>query len=85
MAATSMGVKLDEKTRNRLKKLGKLRQRTPHWLMRTAIMEFLDREERSEKERHQDMKRWRAYQRTGDSISNEAMMDFLDTLEEELH
>ena len=84
MAATTMGVKLDEKVRSRLKKLGKIQKRTPHWLMRAAIMEYLDREEQAEKERREDMKRWQAYQRTGESISNDSMMDFLDTLEDEI-
>lgn len=44
MAAT--GITLDEHTRLRLKRLGEQRERSPHWLMRTAILEYLDREER---------------------------------------
>jgi len=41
----SKAVKLDETTCDRLKALGESRQRTPHWLMREAIRQFLDREE----------------------------------------
>jgi len=39
MAATTMGVKLDEEMRHRLKSLGEAKQRSPHWLMKTAIAE----------------------------------------------
>ena len=45
---TTMGVKLDEATRDRLKALGAARQRSPHWLMREAIREYLERAERIE-------------------------------------
>ncbi|MBE2204099.1 MAG: toxin-antitoxin system, partial [Chthoniobacterales bacterium] len=34
MTSTTMGVKLDEQTRDRLKTLGETRRRSPHWLMR---------------------------------------------------
>ena len=44
-----MGVKLDEDIRTRLKTLGESRDRTPHWLMKKAITDFLDREEALEK------------------------------------
>ena len=37
---TTMGVKLDDEVRTRLKALGECRDRTPHWLMKTAITEF---------------------------------------------
>jgi len=78
-----MGVKLDEKTRERLKRLGQLRKRTPHWLMRTAIEEYLEREETYERERREDLQRWEEYQRTGEHIDNESMMAWLDELEHE--
>ena len=37
MDTTTMGVKLDRETRDRLQKLGKARNRSAHWLMREAI------------------------------------------------
>ena len=43
MNPTTMGVKLDERTRDRLKILGEARRRSPHWLMREAIREYLER------------------------------------------
>ena len=39
------GVKLDENTKQRLYTLGAVCERSPHWLMKTAILDYLDREE----------------------------------------
>lgn len=54
----TMGVKLDENTRERLKNLGRKMERTPHWLMKRAIMEFLEREEISENEKREAIEHW---------------------------
>ena len=35
--ATSQGIKLDERTRERLQTLAKQRDRSPHYLMKAAI------------------------------------------------
>lgn len=49
--------------------------------MKTAIEEYLQREESYEQERREDLRRWEEYQQTGEYITNEAMMDWLDELE----
>jgi len=72
MAMVTHGVKLDEATANRLKALGAIRDRSPHWLMRTAIERYLDAEETYEREKREDMERWERYQLTGVAISHEA-------------
>jgi predicted transcriptional regulator len=66
--AGTQGIKLDDSIRARLNALGKLKQRTPHWLMRQAIERFLDVEERYERERQEDLERWERYQMTGRSV-----------------
>ena len=71
MATT--GITLDEHTRLRLKRLGEQRERSPHWLMRTAILEYLDREERYEQEKQEDMARWETYQLTGEAVPHKAV------------
>ena len=43
-----MAVKLDEGTRERLQRLARARDRSAHWMMREAIAEYLEREERRE-------------------------------------
>ncbi len=80
MSTTTMGIKLDEKTRERLKKLGKTRDRSPHWLMKQAITQFLDKEERYELERLEDEERYQRYLDTGEHITNDDMVDWLDRL-----
>ena len=75
MAAT--GIKLDEHTRLRLKRLGEQRERSPHWLMRTAILEYLDWEERYEQEKQEDMARWENYQLTGGAVPHKTLAKWL--------
>jgi len=82
MSTTTMGIKLDEKTRERLKKLGKTRDRSPHWLMKQAITQFLDKEERYELERLEDDERYQRYLDTGEHVTNDEMVGWLDQLAE---
>jgi len=49
MSATTarpVAIKIDEDTKARLKRLADARQRTSHWLMREAITQYVDREEK---------------------------------------
>lgn len=80
MASTTMGVKLDAETRERLVKLGEQKARSPHWLMKAAVREYLDREERRERERHEDALRWERYVETGAHLSHEEMTRWMDGL-----
>jgi predicted transcriptional regulator len=73
----TQGIKIDEQTRARLKRLGEQRDRSPHWLMRTAITEYLDREERYEQEKAEDMARWERYQLTGEAIPHKDVAKWL--------
>ncbi len=65
MKTTTMGVKLGDDVRERLKALGVARERTPHWLMKKAIEEYLAKEEVCEREKQDDLARWQRYQDTG--------------------
>ncbi len=78
-STTTIGVRLDDDTRSRLKVLGKVRQRSAHFLMKEAIKRYIDIEEQVEQERVEDMERWKHYRATGEHVSNEAMMDYLDS------
>ena len=80
MSTTTMGIKLDEKTRERLKKLGQMRDRSPHWLMKQAIAQYLDTEERNELERVEDEERYQRYLNSDAHIANGDMADWLDQL-----
>ena len=76
---TTMGVKMDETTRDRLKSLSAAKQRSAHWLMREAIREYLDKEEKIETRNQEADAAWAEYQRTGKFVSNEAVTEWLDT------
>ncbi len=77
---STQGVKLDDETRERLIALGQLRNRSPHWLMRTAIQDFLQREEQIERDKREDMARWETYQLTGNAVSHEDAAFWLNQL-----
>jgi len=79
MAATQ-GIKLDDDTRKRLKALGELRNRSPHWLMRTAIQSYLEHEENYEREKREDMDRWERYQLSGVAIPHDTAAEWLNKL-----
>jgi predicted transcriptional regulator len=59
--ATPVAVKVDVETKARLKRLGEARHRTPHWLMRQAISQFLEREEKRESFRQDALNAWDEY------------------------
>lgn len=60
-----LSVKLDNPTRARIERLASTRQRTAHWMMRQAIMQYLDREEKHETFRQETILAWDEYQATG--------------------
>ena len=74
------GIKLDEDLHARLKALSKIRSRTSHWLMRTAIAEYVEREEAYEREKQEDMERWQRYKATGQAIPHDQIKNWLSGL-----
>ena len=77
---TSQGIKLDDETRARLRALGKKRSRTPHWLMRTAIEQYLEHEEQYEREKSEDAARWEQYLLTGRAVEHSKVEPWLNDL-----
>ena len=65
IAAKTVSVKLDVDTRARVESLAEARHRSAHWLMREAITQYVDREERREAFRLDTIKAWDDYQETG--------------------
>ncbi|MBW4642993.1 MAG: ribbon-helix-helix protein, CopG family [Goleter apudmare HA4340-LM2] len=71
------GIKLDASLHERLKALGQIKDRSPHWLMRAAIAEYVEREEAYEREKREDRERWERYQASGNAIPNEVVDSWL--------
>ena len=78
--ATTQGIKLDESTQARLRTLAEKRKRSPHWLMRTAIEDYLKREEQYELEKAEDIAEYENYVLTGNAIDNEQVTRWLEDL-----
>jgi predicted transcriptional regulator len=75
----SKAVKLDNATYERLKALGEARRRSPHWLMKEAIRQFLEREEEAEHIRRGTLERWARFEATGETVSNEVADAWLES------
>lgn len=65
IAAKTVSVKLDAETRTRVENLAEARHRSAHWVMREAISQYVDREEKREAFRQDTLKAWEDYQETG--------------------
>lgn len=71
------GIKLDERLHGRLKALSAMKERTPHWLMKAAIEDYVTREEAYEREKAEDRERWQRYKLTGQAVSHEKVEQWL--------
>ena len=74
-------LKLDPETKVRLQKLANARRRSSHWLMREAIEQYVDREERREQFRQDALAAWAEYQATGLHVTGEEADAWLARLE----
>jgi predicted transcriptional regulator len=79
MSKTTMGVKLDDETRHRLKTLAEARRRSAHWLMKEAINQYLEREEEIERRNREADEAWEEYRETGRYVNHDAMSAWLDS------
>lgn len=80
MTATTIrpiAIKIDQDTRDRVKRLADARQRTPHWLMKEAISQYLEREEKREALRQDAITAWKEYQSTGMHVGAEEVTAWL--------
>ena len=74
-------LKLDAEIRARLQLLAERRRRSAHWLMREAITQYLEREERREQLRQEALAAWAEYQATGQHATEEEVDAWLARLE----
>jgi predicted transcriptional regulator len=74
MSTTSTtSLKLHIRTKQRVQRLASARRRSPHWLMREAIEQYVEREEKRERFRQDALAAWAHYQTTGQHLTaNEA-------------
>ena len=63
--SSTTSLKLDIRTKKRLQRLASARRRSPHWVMREAIEQYVEREEKREQFRQDALAAWTHYQTTG--------------------
>lgn len=70
-ATKPVSIKLESSEIKRLKAMADARQRKPHFLMKEAIRQYLDREESHENFKQEALASWREYKETGKHLTGE--------------
>ena len=72
-----VAVKIEPEMKTRLKRLADEKQRSSHWIMREAIHQYVEREEKRSALRHEVIQAWKEVQDTGLHLSGEEVMEWL--------
>lgn len=80
-AVRPVAIKIDDDIKARIKRLADVRQRTSHWLMREAITQYVEREEKREAFRQDTLKAWNEFRATGLHVSADEADAWLEQLE----
>lgn len=75
-----VSVKLEEGLRARIAGIAIARRRSTHWLMREAIKQYVEREEKTEALRQSTLHAWQEYQATGLHVTGDEADAWLDKL-----
>lgn len=74
-------VKLDDDMKKRVQHLADVRQRSAHWIMRQAIQDYVEREEKRETFKQDARRAWEEYQRNGLHLTAAEADEWLAKLE----
>lgn len=74
-------VKIDDELKSRIQRLADVRDRTPHWIMREAIRDYVEREEKREAFKQDALRAWEAYEENGLHLTLEEADSWLAKLE----
>ena len=83
MSTTSL--KLDPEMKDRVQRLAAARRRSAHWVMREAVEQYVEREEKREQLRQDALAAWADYQATGLHVTAEEADAWLAKLEAGKH
>jgi predicted transcriptional regulator len=75
--AKPTSIKLDDDLKSRVQNLADNRQRSAHWLMREAIEQYVDREERREAFKQDALNAWEDYRETGLHVTSDEVERWL--------
>ncbi len=74
---TATSIKLDDEMKGRVQHLANARRRSAHWIMREAIAQYVEREEKREALRQDTLKAWEEFQTTGLHATAEEVEEWL--------
>ncbi len=74
-------IKLDDELKVRIQQLADTKRRSAHWIMREAITDYVDREEKREALKQDALNAWQAYQKNGLHLTFEEADAWLAKLE----
>ena len=66
-----VAIKINEDIKARIQRLAEVRHRTSHWLMREALTQYVEREEKREAFRQDTLQAWEEYRTTGLHVTAE--------------
>lgn len=77
--ASPTSLKLDDELKGRVQHLAEVRRRSSHWIMREAIAQYVEREEKREALRQETLDAWDEFQATGLHAPAEEVEKWLST------
>lgn len=82
MAGSPVSIKIEPEIKERVKALAKAKERSPHWLMREAISQYVEREEQRAALRRDAEQAWAEYKRNGLHATHREVDEWLAKLEQ---
>ena len=77
--ASPTSLKLDDELKGRAQHLAEIRRRSSHWIMREAIEQYVEREEKRESLRNETLNAWEEFQTTGLHVTAGEVEKWLST------
>ena len=77
--ASPTSLKLDDELKGRVQQLAEVRRRSSHWIMREAIAQYVEREEKREALRQQTLNAWDEFQVSGPHVTGDEVENWLST------
>ncbi|MBB4293889.1 putative transcriptional regulator [Rhizobium leguminosarum] len=77
--ASPTSLKLDDELKGRVQQLAEARRRSSHWIMREAIAQYVEREEKREALRQETLDAWNEFKATGLHVTGAEVEKWLST------
>jgi predicted transcriptional regulator len=81
MPNSTTSLKIEPELKDRVQRLAAARRRSPHWIMREAVEQYVSREEKREEFRQAALTAWNHYHSTGLHVTAEEADAWLAKLE----